>query len=154
VAFFPHNVKTVNFLWIGTFWLRFVTLVALLILAPGRAAARVKPKPAQLDSDYVPALAMADRFLHAWQTQDQEDGLMMLTDSAKQQWPEERLQEFFSAGENGAYQITGGKKLKTGRYAFPVALLEEPRGGKVRRRFSEIVVMRSGSQEWAVDRLP
>lgn len=126
----------------------------LLSLAPGAVVAREKPKISTIDSDYVPALAAADRFLHAWQNQDQENGLMMLTDAAKKQWSEERLQQFFSPGEDAAYQISGGRKLKAGCYAFPVALLEGSGGAKVRRRFSEIIVLRASRQDWAVDKLP
>ncbi len=129
-------------------------LLSFLVLGSGLVLARAKPKAGQVDSDYVPALAAADRFLHAWQAQDQEDGLMMLTDGAKQHWSEARLQEFFSAGENAAYQISGGKKLKAGRYAFPVGLLSFELHGQVRKRFSEIIVTRTGGQDWAVDKLP
>jgi hypothetical protein len=133
-----------------------VALVSFLVLGSGLVLARAKPKAATVDSDYVPALAAADRFLHAWQTQNQEDGLTMLTDAAKQHWSEERLQEFFSPGENAAYQISGGKKLKAGRYAFSVALLETSNAvkGRLRKRFSEIIVTRAGRQEWVVDKLP
>ena len=129
-------------------------LASFLVLGSGPGLARAKPKAALVDSEYVPALAAADRFLHAWQAQDQEGGLIMLTDTMKQHSSEERLQEFFSPGENAAYQITGGKKLKAGRYAFPVALLSFALNGKLRKRFSEIVVMRTGGQDWAVDKLP
>ena len=129
-------------------------LLSFLVLGSGLVLARTKPKAGQVDSDYVSALAAADRFLHAWQAQDQEDGLMMLTDGAKQHWSEERLQEFFSAGENAAYQISGGEKLKAGRYAFPVGLLSSGLRGQARKRFSEIIVTRTGGQDWAVDRLP
>jgi hypothetical protein len=152
--FFPHNVSTVNFPWIHFPKIRFFALVSCLLLAPGLVVARAKAKAATVDSGYVPALAAADRFLHAWQSQDQEGGLIMLTDAVKQHSSEERLQEFFSPGENAAYQITGGKKLKAGRYAFPVALLSFALNGRLRRRFSEIVVMRAGGQDWAVDKLP
>ena len=77
----------------------------------------------------------------------------MLTDAAKQHCSEERLQEFFSAGDNAAYEISRGRKLKTGRYAFAVGLVETS-GAKVRRHFSEIIVIRAGKQDWAVDKLP
>jgi hypothetical protein len=152
--FFPHNVRTVNFSWIGSLRVRFLTVVFLLMLAPGIVPARAKPKVAKVDSDYGAALALADRFLNAWQTQDQESGLLMLTDTAKQHWSEDRLGEFFSPGENAAYQVSGGKKLKAGRYAFPVALLSSPPNRQGRKRFSEIIVMRTGGQDWAVDKLP
>jgi hypothetical protein len=116
--------------------------------------ARAKPKPGKVDRVYCSALAAADRFLHDWQAQDAEDGLTMLTDGAKRHWSEDRLQEFFSPGEDAAYQIGGGRRLSTGRYAFSVTLLDETGGDKVRKRSSEIIVMRSGTREWTVDRLP
>lgn len=80
----------------------------------------------------------------------------MLTDSAKQHSSEERLQEFFSPRGDAAYQISGGKKLKAGRYAFPVALFETSDAvkGRLRRRFSEIIVMRTSRRDWAVYKLP
>ncbi len=37
-----------------------------------------------LDAGYVSALAAANRFLQAWQNQDHETGLIMLTDDAKE----------------------------------------------------------------------
>ncbi len=125
-------------------------------MASGPALARAKSVTAKTDGDYVPALAAADRFLHAWQTQNQEDGLIMLSDAAKRHSTEEKLQQFFSPGEDAAYQISGGKKLKAGRYAFPVALLADSDApkGRVWKRFSEIVVIRTGRRDWAVDKLP
>jgi hypothetical protein len=104
-----------------------------------------------VNRNYVMALAAADRFLHAWQSQDQESGLVMLSDAAKEHSSEDKLQQFFSPGESGAYQISAGKRLKPGRYAFPVALFSD--SGKPRRRFAEIVVVRTG-KDWVVDRLP
>jgi hypothetical protein len=127
-------------------------LLGFLVLAPGSAPARAKPTPAKADRDYVFALGTADRFLHAWQTQDEEDGLTTLTDEAKDRWPEERLEAFFAAADHAGYEISRGRKLKLGRYAFPVALAESS-DAKVRRRFSEIIVMRTG-KDWAVDQLP
>jgi hypothetical protein len=153
--FFPHNVVIVTSVWIPSSKVRLFVLVTCLLLIPGWMSARARPRVATADSDYVPALAAADRFLHAWQSQNQEDGLMMLTDAAKQRSTEEQLEEFFSPRENAAYQISSGKKLTAGRYAFPVALLETSNGGgHLRRRFSEIVVVRKGRRDWVVDRLP
>jgi len=121
---------------------------------PGFGAARKKSPPAKPDRDYVSALAAADRFLHAWQDEDQEAGLMMLSDAAKQRWSEEQVEQFFSKGENVAYEISRGKKLKTGRYAFSVALFgPAPRKGHGREHLAEIVVVRNG-EEWEIDKLP
>jgi hypothetical protein len=108
------------------------------------------------DPEYTPALAAANRFLQAWQNQDHETGLLMLTDIAKQNSSEDRMELFFSSGHDAAYEIARGKKLKSGRYAFPVALFashSDP-GKASRPQRSEIVVVRAGKDEWAIDKLP
>src|SRR5512143_2802276 len=81
----------------------FVCIVILLVFLPSLNWAKSKPKAktasATVDPDYVSALATANRFLHAWQVQDHETGVLMLTDAAKQHLSEERLDAFFSAGD-------------------------------------------------------
>jgi hypothetical protein len=110
------------------------------------------------DAEYIIALNIANQFLHAWQTQDHETGLMMLTDEAKRHTTEARLDAFFSAEADTqqAFEINHGKKVKSGRYEFPVALLEvvPGKGNAVHRRFSQIIVTRAGKNDWAVDNLP
>jgi hypothetical protein len=108
------------------------------------------------DRAYVSALAAANRFLQAWQNQDHETGLLMLTDDAKQHSSEDRLEAFFSSGADAAYEIARGKKMKAGRYAFPVTLFPFHTGSTTsdRPQKSEIVVVRAGKDEWAIDRLP
>ncbi len=129
-------------------------LLPVVLVMPGYAAARKKSQPAKPDHDYVAALATADRFLHSWQAGDQEAGLMMLSDAAKQRWSEDRMEQFFSTGENAAYEISRGQKLNTGRYAFPVTLFgSAPRKGHRRERLSAIVVVQDG-EEWEIDKLP
>ncbi len=133
---------------------------ALILLLPSIALAKAKPKTASgtIDPDYVAALATANRFLHAWQVQDHETGVLMLTDSAKQHLSEDRLDAFFSAGEATAegFEIARGKKLQAWRYRFPVALWQTVSGKKSKphSRFSEIIVVRTGKDEWAIDKLP
>jgi hypothetical protein len=108
------------------------------------------------DRGYISALAAANRFLQAWQNQDHETGLLMLTDDAKQHSSEERMEAFFSSGADAAYEISRGKKMKGGRYAFPVTLFpfhsDTTKSNRAQR--SEIVVVRTGKDEWAIDRLP
>jgi hypothetical protein len=101
-------------------------------------------------------LAAANRFLQAWQNQDHETGLLMLTDAAKQNSSEDRLEAFFTSGHDAAYEIARGKKLKAGSYAFPVALFTPVAGMSdgVRPQRSQIVVVLAGKDEWAVDKLP
>jgi hypothetical protein len=108
------------------------------------------------DPGYASALGAANRFLQAWQNQDHETGLLMLTDVAKQHSSEDRLEAFFSSGRDAAYEIARGKKLKAGCYAFPVALFTSVTGiaNFARPQKSEIVVVRDGKDEWAIDKLP
>ena len=122
-------------------------------------AAKNRPLPSlstSSDPAYVSALSAANRFLQAWQNQDHETGLLMLTDTAKQHSSEDRLEVFFSSGSDTAYEIARGKKLKAGRYAFPVTLFAFHSGttktGHPQK--SEIVVVRTGKDEWAIDKLP
>ncbi len=117
-----------------------LSLCFLFLLQP--LAAKTKPTGA-LDPGYVPALAAADRLLHAWQSGDAESGMVLLTTHAKQA----------ATTEVVAYEIARGKLLKPGRYEFPVVLVL---GGAKhpRRRFSSIVVVNTGNNGWAVDKLP
>jgi hypothetical protein len=138
-----------------------LALIAMLAVCflPLVSIAKTKSKSvAAPDPDYVNALATANRFLHAWQTQDHETGVILLTDSAKQHTSEDYIDVFFSPGESveEGFEITRGKKLTSGRYRFPVALWQSIAGKnrKPHARFSEIIVVRSGKDEWAIDKLP
>ncbi len=80
----------------------------------------------------------------------------MLTDAAKRSSSADRLEVFFSSGSDAAFEIARGKKLKVGRYAFPVTLFpsrsESIKAGS--RQRTEIVVVHAGKEEWAIDKLP
>ena len=108
------------------------------------------------DRGYSSALAAANRFLQAWQNQDRETGLLMLTDAAKQATSQERTDSFFSSGNDAAYEIARGRKLKSGRYAFPVTLFiaHSDSTQPDRPQRSRIIVVRAGKGEWAIDRMP
>jgi hypothetical protein len=100
-------------------------------------------------------LAAANRFLHAWQVQDHETGLVMLSDAAKRGTSVERLQSFFSPGPEAAFEIHRGKKLKAGRYAFPTMLFTSISERKrMQPRLSLLIVTRTSKDDWAVDKLP
>lgn len=104
------------------------------------------------DPAYSSALAAANRFLHAWQNQDHETGIIMLTDSARQQTSPELLQAFFSPSSEAAYEIARGKRMKSGEYVFPAVLFGASSAS--RPHYCTIVVIRSGKDDWAVDKLP
>lgn len=133
-------------------------ILSLTLLLSASAVARNKHSaaPAAPDRGYPSALAAANRFLQAWQNQDRETGLLMLTDAAKENSSADRMEVFFSSGSDAAYEIARGKKLAAGRYAFPVTLFpsrpETNKSGPPQR--SEIVVVRDGKDEWAIDKLP
>ena len=111
-----------------------------------------------VDRDYVSALSAADRFLHAWQTDDEEAGILMLTDHLKQRSNEESVHEFFSADPlRASYEIGRGRKLSSGHYEFPVTLLQAPSHNGPRwthPQSSALIVVKAGKTDWAVDKLP
>jgi hypothetical protein len=141
----------------GRFRLTRGLLLCLLAVTPSLSAKANSSPSTAADPDYVSALAAANRFLHAWQNQDHETGLLMLTNAAKHYTSEDRLQQFFSLGPatQQAFEISRGKKLKPGRYAFPVALFEIREDQRwIHPRFSQIIVIRTGKDDWAIDKLP
>jgi hypothetical protein len=111
-----------------------------------------------VDREYVSALSAADRFLHAWQTDDEEAGILMLTDHLKQRSNEEAVHEFFSADPlRASYEIGRGRKLSSGRYEFPVSLFQAPSQNGPRwthPQSSALIVVKAGKTDWAVDKLP
>lgn len=133
-----------------------LVLLLLTIAAPLTARTRAAPARPAVDQEYIAALATANRFLQAWQSQDQETGLLLLSDKVKGHTTEEHLQSLFSPADNApeAYEISGGKRLKAGRYIFSVALFNSRNGTWMQRRSSRMIVTRVGKDDWAVDKLP
>ncbi len=132
-----------------------VILAILFCSLPTASWARIPRNSSRLHPDdpaYSSALAAANRFLQAWQTQDHETGIIMLTDSARQQTSSESLQSFFSPSAQAAYEIAHGRRTNSGEYIFPVVLFGL--SDKSRPYFSKIVVTRDGKDEWAIDRVP
>jgi hypothetical protein len=139
------------------FFVRAVSLgIAFSTLCSPQFSAKTNTPNA--DPNYVFALAAANRFLRAWQTQDHETGLVMLTDAAKHHTSEDRLQTFFSSesAAQPAFEINRGKKLKAGRYSFPVVLFDVASAPRKLQypRHSHIVVVKTGKDDWAIDKLP
>lgn len=105
------------------------------------------------DPSYSSALQAADRFLHAWQTQDHEAGIMMLSDRARQRVSPEQLQQFFSPAASAGYEIAHGRLRRSGTYEFPVVLFGTTTSSR-HAYFSRIVIVRAGKDDWMVERLP
>ncbi len=133
--------------------LQLLSLLVCASLLSSASAARVHS--AALNPAYVAALTAADHFLQAWQAGDRENGVALLTSHAKDTATTDMIENFFSNSAPVAYEIGRGKLLKHGRYEFPVVLVSgAPNGGRVRRRFSSIVIVNTGNNDWAVDKLP
>jgi hypothetical protein len=65
------------------------------------------------------------------------------------------LENFFDGSRLSAYEVGRGKLIKRGRYKFPVVLVSaNEKGSHARSRFSSIVVVDTGHDDWAVDKLP
>ncbi len=79
--------------------------------------------------------------------------MVLLTSHAKEGVNPDMLDKFFSNPEPAAYEIDRGKPLKRDRYEFPVVLVTS-KNAHVRRRFSTIVVVNTGNNDWGVDKLP
>ena len=133
-----------------------IRALCILFLLVVPAWARSHKQPAKqahpADSDYVLALANADRFLHAWQTGDLENGMVLLSDGVRHSHNADKLEQFFTNGTGRAYEIGAGHG-NHGRYSFPV-VLHVPQGTRVAHRSSEIILVNTGKDDWVVDKLP
>jgi len=134
--------------------MKFCLVTVLLITSQTSSYARTAHHTSRAGSDpaYSSALAAANRFLHAWQNEDHESGIVMLADSARQNLSPDSLQTFFSPGPAAAYEIAHGQRLKAGEYAFPLVLFGSSEGKSP--RYCKLVVIRDGKSDWAVEKLP
>jgi hypothetical protein len=128
-------------------------LLFLAIAASSNAASHPHSNKGKVeDASYVYALAAANRFLNAWQIGDLETGMLLISDHVRQSRTPAELEQLFSSVANRAYEIGHGKGGGS-RYSFPLALVTEG-GGRVHRRYTEIVIVKSGKNDWLVDKLP
>jgi hypothetical protein len=131
-------------------------LFLLIVFSAPTISARSSNHPAKQstpsDSGYVLALAAADHFMHAWQTGDAENGMVMLSDGIRHSQNADTLEQLFSNATDRAFEITRGHG-HPGLYSFPVVLITT-RGSHVARRFSEITLVETGKNDWVVDKLP
>jgi hypothetical protein len=136
--------------------LRAVALFVVLALLAALSSARTKGPVPSVDPDYVYALATANQFLHAWQTQDEETAILLLSDRLKQSTPDSALDShLISSAKPQSFEIGRGKKLAPGRYQFPVALFQNPAKTKwTRPQAAALLVIKTGKNEWAIDKLP
>jgi hypothetical protein len=118
------------------------------------AEARTRPRHSSQPAgpNYVAALATANRFLHAWQSNDLESGMVLLSDGVRRAHNADQLENFFSVGSDRAFEIARGSGHR-GRYSFPVVLLTQ-QGAKLHRKDSTVILVNTGKNDWAIDKLP
>jgi len=83
--------------------------------------------------------------------------MALLTSHAREKVTTDVLEGFFSNSSlsPAAYEIERGKLLKRGRYEFPIVFVSaESKNARAHRRFSSIVIVDTGHNDWAVDKLP
>ncbi|HEX6505082.1 MAG TPA: hypothetical protein VF011_17710 [Terriglobales bacterium] len=133
-----------------------VIALASITTLPGSGRTHpLRHAPSKAEADYVSALATANRFLYAWQSHDEEAGLLLLTEAAKKRSSEEQVADFFADSGLTTYEIGRGKKLKPGIYVFPLALyISNERENRCRPRYSQVSVVKTGKQDWGIDTLP
>jgi len=136
-----------------------VLLFSLLSVCTIPSFGKSRASGTPVDLDYLLALSTADHFLQAWQTRDEEAGLLILTDHIRQRTREDQVRSFFSSPTcpRTSYEIGRGRKRGSDRYEFPVALFQpSSRNGQkgMRPLTSTLTVVRSGKSEWAIDNLP
>jgi hypothetical protein len=137
---------------------------------PARTHGHPGRQPDWTDPRYVSALATANRFLNAWQTADLESGTLLLSDTVRHSQSAERVEQFFSKSSSSAsaaanssaansassndraFEIAHGRG-HAGRFTFPVVFVT-PGKRHVTRRFSEVVIIDTGKNDWVVDKLP
>ena len=131
-----------------------VLLLTLFSAIPLSSKSHPRPpkQEAPADPGYASALSAANHFLHAWQTGDMESGMVQLSDGLRHSQNAEQIEKFFSNAKSRAFEITRGHG-HPGRYSFPVVLVSAP-GSHLTRKFSEIVVVDAGKNDWVVDKLP
>jgi len=132
----------------------FFGFLMVLFSAPLLAGSHNHPAKQDIPTDpgYVFALSAASHFLHAWQTGDLENGMVLIGDGIRQSQNADKLEEFFSSETERAFEIARGRG-HSGFYSFPVVLFTF-RGAHVVRKASEIVLIETGKNDWVVDKLP
>jgi len=84
------------------------------------------------DSNYIAALATANRFLATWQDNDQAAAMPWITNRAKQQSTKRRRQALQRI-LNSRFRNLSGRLVRRGRYQFSIVLLQNDDSGHTRR---------------------
>jgi hypothetical protein len=113
-----------------------------------------------VDSDYILALTAANRFLEAWRTRHQDNGIAAISGDAIREKGEQYWRNMISGISNPhhqAYEVGEGSRIDDRRFAFRVWLHElytgEEHPGAPRDRGRVLVVREVGHGQWRVDEI-
>lgn len=134
-------------------------IIAILILGLFTGCTTVQP--VQVDTNYVLALATANRFLDAWRSRDQDSGLALLSNRLRESRTEDEWRMAIAGISNPhhqSYEITHGKHLPDGRVQFDVWLHDHYTGQRYgvspRRTADHMILIEVEKDEWRVDGVP
>jgi len=100
--------------------------------------------------------------MYAWQAGELGNGMALLSDGIRRAQTAGEIERFFSVETDRAFEIGKGIRNR-GRYSFPVVLVSlkassasDPaaEAKAVSRRSSNIVLVKTGNNDWVVDKLP
>jgi len=82
--------------------------------------------------------------------------ILLLSDRLKQHIVETTLDSHLnSKAKPQSFEIGRGKKLRSDRYQFPIALFPAPSNVRTMRpQMATLLVIKTGKNEWAIDKLP
>jgi len=134
-----------------------ITAILLLGLLAGCATVQ----QVQVDTDHILALSTANRFLEAWRSRNQDEGLGLLSHRLRKSQTEDEWRMAISGISNPHHQsheITDGKRLPDGRIQFDVWLHDhytgQRHGGSHRQAGEHIILIEVEKETWRVDGVP
>ena len=142
-----------------------VTLLVcfILLVACGckdRNSSSREKNATQVDESYTAALAIADMICQSWQQRDVERSRTLMSGPFLTSISDERLEDAIAGSDNpahAAYELSKGRKISKGRYAFDVRLFYRYTGGhadKLEAPVETIEVVLQDSGLLRVDKFP
>lgn len=126
------------------------------ITKPGSPAS--KPTTTRQDEDYIGALAAANELCEAWQRARYSSVIKdLFSKRMREAHSDDALYAAITGPHHAAYEISEGRLLNDGRYAFKLLLfLVYPgqMGNRIEKLPEEIVMARDTSGRWKVDEFP
>ena len=78
--------------------------------------------------------------------------MVLLSDGVRHSENPDKVEQFFAGTNDRGFEISRGTGNQD-RYRFAVVLVTN-QSGRTRRRSSEMVMVNTGRNDWAVDKLP